>query len=165
MSVKPIDTFITSSVKLFEVNPSQTTFTISYRGPSDTDNNKKKTSVSFRSHNAHLGVSYKFNTNKSKDVSRLLNAIGPRGVSITPGKIEKNKMIINGKKIVVPKNSSKKKKLIQDIVGLGSLITNSDVKEYIPPVHTTNENTTANAANKKSEQKGKKNKNKNKKKR
>lgn len=125
MSVKPIDTFITNSVQLFEVNPSQTVFSVSYKWKSK--DSKKKPIVSFRTHNAHLSNHYKFKTNKSKDVSRLLSALGPRGVTINRGKIEKR----------VSKDSSKKSKKeskSRDVVGLSKLMVNTEVKEYVPVV-------------------------------
>ncbi|CCC66997.1 hypothetical protein NCAS_0A04390 [Naumovozyma castellii] len=126
MSVKPIDTFITSSVKLFEVNPSQTVISLTYKTPTEK---KRQSDVIFKTHNPHLGTSYKFSTNKSKDVSRLLNAVGPRGVSVIPGRIERLNQTAAK---VSKKKTSIKKKTIKDVVGLGSLIVNTDVKEYVP---------------------------------
>ncbi|QLQ78128.1 hypothetical protein HG537_0A03750 [Torulaspora globosa] len=117
MSVKPIDTFITNSVELFEVNPSQTTLSISYKWKSKSG---KKPVVSFKTHNSHLSSCYKFRTNKSKDVSRLLSALGPRGVTITRGKIEKRVLKGNDKS--------------RDVVGLSTLMVNTEVKEHVPVV-------------------------------
>lgn len=133
MSVKPIDNYITNSVRLFEVNPSQTLFSISYKPPTQ----KTDTKVFFRTHNSHLSLNYKFTTNKSKDVSRLLSALGPRGVSITPGKIEK--IAQSKKKNNKIKESSKKikGKSIQDIVGLATLIVNTDVEKSDPAAKKT----------------------------
>lgn len=132
MSVKPIDTFITNSVKLFEVNPSQTTFSISYKCDAKNEQSqKKKTLVSFKTHNAHLSTNYKFNTDKNKDVSRLLSALGPKGVTVTLGKIEKQvkKPAVNK---VSKKKKSKKNLSVKDVVGLSTLMVNTDVKEYNP---------------------------------
>lgn len=120
MSVKPIDTFITNSVQLFEVNPSQTVLSISYKWKPQSG--KKKPVVSFKTHNSHLSSCYRFKTNKSKDVSRLLSALGPRGVTITRGKIEKR----------VSKPVSRKEAKSRDVVGLGTLMVNTEVKEYVP---------------------------------
>lgn len=132
MSVKPIDTFITNSVKLFEVNPSQTIFSISYKCDAKNEQSKKKkTLVSFKTHNAHLSTNYKFNTDKNKDVSRLLSALGPKGVTLTLGKIEKQvkKPAVNK---VSKKKKSKKDISVKDVVGLSTLMVNTDVKEYNP---------------------------------
>lgn len=167
MSVKPIDNYITNSVRLFEVNPSQTLFSISYKPPTQ----KTDTKVSFRTHNSHLSLNYKFTTNKSKDVSRLLSALGPRGVSITPGKIEK--IAQSKKKNNKIKESSKKikGKSIQDIVGLATLIVNTDVEKSDPAAKKTatepkqKANAVQNNNGNSAASKKKKNKNKGKKKR
>lgn len=155
MSVKPIDTFITNSVQLFEANPSQTIFSISYKCKSKST--QKKPVVSFKTHNSHLSNHYKFKTNKSKDVSRLLSALGPRGVSITRGKIEKRAMKPVTKKLA---KKNKKKAHVKDVVGLSTLMVNTDVKEYVPAVEETTKQTETTSSKKK-----KQNKNKGKKKR
>lgn len=121
MSVRPIDTFITNSVKLFEANPSQATISITYAHNPELE----RTRVTFRSSNPHLNSTYKFATNKSKDVSRLLNALGPRGVTVVPGKIEKQVLRKQGKK-------SKKRYKSVNVVGIGNLIANVRVKQVKP---------------------------------
>ena len=83
--MEPLDSFITNSVKLLEANPSETILSVTYNCKG------KGSKVAFKTHNASLSTRYKFSTRKSKDVSRLLSALGPRGVSITNGKVEKNK--------------------------------------------------------------------------
>ena len=74
----------------------------------------------------HLDVykrqSYKFRTNKFKDVSRLLSALGPRGVQISKGKIEKKK------------TSKKDASDSKDTVGMSTLLVNTDVKEHIEEI-------------------------------
>ncbi|QLL30562.1 hypothetical protein HG536_0A03800 [Torulaspora globosa] len=151
MSVKPIDTFITNSVQLFEVNPSQTILSISYKWKPQSS--KKKPVVSFKTHNAHLSSCYKFKTNKSKDVSRLLSALGPRGVTITRGKIEKRvckpASRENGKK-------SKKEAKSRDVVGLSTLIVNTEVKEHVPVVEQKEQSLESSKKKNKNKNKGKK---------
>ncbi|CCF57953.1 hypothetical protein KAFR_0D03050 [Kazachstania africana CBS 2517] len=122
MSVKPIDTFIVNGIRLFEINPSQSTISITY----NPKNGKKEKSsnVSFKIHNPHLNTNYKFRTNKSKDVSKLLNSLGPRGVTIIP----KRKIT---KKLLHADKTSKKIKTI-NTVGLSAFMANTKVKEYIP---------------------------------
>lgn len=130
--VKPLDTFITNSISLLEANPSQTLVSISYGseakkrklGEKDSSRalSQHKSLVSFRTHNTHLGISYKFKTNKSKDVSRLLSALGPRGVQISKGKIEKKK---TNKKD--PSDS-------KDTVGMSTLLVNTSVKEHVEEI-------------------------------
>ncbi|QHS74476.1 signal recognition particle subunit SRP21 [Saccharomyces paradoxus] len=169
MSVKPIDNFIMNSVRLFEVNPSQTLFSISYKPPTP----KRDTKVSFRTHNSHLSSNYRYTTNKSKDVSRLLSALGPRGVSITPGKIEKIAQLKKKQKNSTIKESGKKAKgkSIQDVVGLATLIVNTDVEKSDPAAKKTatgqkqNANAVQDSNSNSSASKKKKNKNKGKKKR
>ncbi|GCE99417.1 hypothetical protein ZYGM_001518 [Zygosaccharomyces mellis] len=150
MSVKPIDSFISQSVGLFEANPSQTTFAISYKNrlPSQLPQ------VSFKTHNPHLNCHYKFETCKSKDVSRLLSALGPRGVTVTLGKVERSR-----KQKKLPKRHRKQSK-VKDVVGLSTLMVNTDVKEYVPPAAQE-----VGGASTKTDAKKKKSKSKNKKKR
>ncbi|SMN18855.1 similar to Saccharomyces cerevisiae YKL122C SRP21 Subunit of the signal recognition particle (SRP), which functions in protein targeting to the endoplasmic reticulum membrane [Maudiozyma saulgeensis] len=148
MSIKPLDSYIKNSVRVFEANPSETIFTITYKPLQESNNNnddnnkknKKKSgpSVTFKTHNNHLDTNYKFATNKSKDVSRLLNALGPRGVSIIPSKIERQAMrkktttIIKDGNNITKKTKRTKKSKIVDTIGISSLIVNSKVKEYKP---------------------------------
>ena len=126
MSVRPIDTFITNSVKLFEANPSQATISITYAHNPELE----RTRVTFRSSNPHLNSTYKFATNKSKDVSRLLNALGPRGVTVVPGKIERQVLRKQGKS--KSKSKSKKRFRSVNVIGIGNLIANTRVKRVKP---------------------------------
>lgn len=174
MSLKPIDSFILNSVDLFKVNPSQSVISITYQPPkqndSNTDNDDKKNinlgKVTFKTNNPHLASNYKYSTNKNKDVSRLLNAVGPRGVSIIPAGILKKR--INGK-INKDKSLSKKEKskLIRDsnhqITGLGSLLVNDIVPEFNPQEELAKQSNTTTASSSSRSNK-KKNKNKNKRK-
>mgnify|MGYP003365443611 CR=1 FL=1 len=157
-AVKPLDSYIKNSVRLFEANPSETIFTLTYKPIKEST---KKTSVIFATHNSQLDTNYKFTTNKSKDVSRLLNAIGPRGVSTIPTKIERQAMRKNKTNKKVKKN---KKAKIVDTIGISNLIVNTKVKEYKPVETKTNaaKNDNNNSGN--SNKKGNK-KNKNKKRR
>lgn len=109
-SLKPLDTFISNSIQLLEANPSQTLVSLSYV------NKNKSTKVIFKTHNPHLGLHYRFKTKRLKDVSRFLSSLGPRGVNITTGKIEKN----------TTKTKNK------DTVGMACLMVNTNVKQYIP---------------------------------
>ncbi|KAG0659833.1 hypothetical protein C6P45_001742 [Maudiozyma exigua] len=153
-AVKPLDSYIKNSARLFEANPSETIFTLTYKPIKE---NTKKTSVVFATHNSQLDTNYKFITNKSKDVSRLLNAIGPRGVSTIPTKIERQAMRKNKTKKV---KKIKKAKIV-DTIGISNFIVNAKVKEYKPVETkvntTTNDNNNSGNSNKKG---NKKNKNK-----
>ncbi|EDO17750.1 hypothetical protein Kpol_1033p57 [Vanderwaltozyma polyspora DSM 70294] len=163
MSIKPIDSYISNSVKLFEVNPSQTVFSLTYKFPKNSNN----CTVKFNTHNSHLSSNYNFKTCKSKDVSRLLSAIGPRGVTVSMNKVNKKvKNSSNLKQYKVEKiGKTKNFTKIKDIVGISTLLTNTDVKEYVPQ-SIKNQSTNSNEQSSKSNKKNKnKNKNKSKKKR
>lgn len=171
MSAKPIDTFVTNSVKLFEANPSQTSFTILYQyrsGPSESKkDNKKVPEVSFRTHNGSLSTNYKFTTRKSKDVSRLLSALGPKGVTITVGKVGKKvRKSVKGNQDNVTKTKKKKtakKNETNDVIGLSTLLVNTEVREYVPVPEVSTRAQVGDS--KESSSKKKKSKSKNKKKR
>ncbi|KAI8383920.1 uncharacterized protein CGFF_03818 [Nakaseomyces glabratus] len=158
MSVKPIDTFIENSVKLFEANPSGSSITISYHGGAKAD------PVVFRTHNPHLSTTYKYQTKMNKEVSRVLNALGPRGVSMNPiSKIAKRRnyldVVKKAKQMNNSKISKKQAKLIRkaqtnpivNTIGIGKLIANEDIKEVKA------ESTSGGAGNKKTKQKKNKN--------
>lgn len=138
MSIKAIDTFISNSVKLFEANPSQSLISITYQpsvnknddNQNDTKKLKKKTNakVTFKTSNSHINSNYKFTTFKTKDVSRLLHALGPSGVAINQNKIAKKKL------------KNKENTQIAKPIGLSTLLVNTEVQEYTPVSNTT-ENT------------------------
>lgn len=141
MSVKPIDTYIENSVRLFEANPSDSIISITYNGGKGVE------PVSFRTHNPHLSTTYQFKTTKNKEVSRLLNALGPRGVSMNPvSKVAKRRNYLDVvKKAKLANNnkiSKKNAKLIRkaqvnpivNTVGIGKLLANKDIKEDKPEV-------------------------------
>ncbi|KAL3232258.1 Signal recognition particle subunit SRP21 [Nakaseomyces bracarensis] len=160
MSVKPIDTYIDNSVRLFEANPSDSIISVTYQGGKDISH------VSFRTHNPHLSTTYKFKTTKNKEVSRLLNALGPRGVSMNPvSKVAKRRNYLDVVKKAKLANDNKVSKRsvklirkaqvnpIVNTIGIGKLLANKDIKEDKPVTVTTG----------KDNKKGKKNKsNKNK---
>ncbi|CAR22500.1 SRP9-21 domain-containing protein [Lachancea thermotolerans] len=109
MSVDALDSFITNSVTLLEANPSETVLSVTYNPKA------KSGKVAFKTHNSKLSTRFKFTTSRSKDVSRLLSALGPRGVSINNGKIEKKR---TGKKV-------------QAVGGMSTLLANVDVPEAL----------------------------------
>lgn len=160
MSTKPIDTFILNSVDLFKINPSQSAISITYQPPKVTAqpigssknsiNNLPK--ITFKTNNPHLSSTYKYKTNKNKDVSRLLNSIGPNGVSIIPNGILKRKTKNNNNK-----NSNKKVALI---TGLSTLIINNKIPEFKSTNITNNNNKDITKKKKKNNNSNNKNKNK-----
>ncbi|SCU89952.1 LANO_0D07008g1_1 [Lachancea nothofagi CBS 11611] len=108
MSSGRLDSYITSSIALLEANPSSTVVSIKY------ESGAKAGKVSFRTSNPQLLARYKFSTSKSKDVSRLLSAVGPRGVSITPGKVAKRRC---------------RAAPVIDVNGMSTLLANRDIPE------------------------------------
>ncbi|KAL6453673.1 hypothetical protein SBY92_005245 [Candida maltosa Xu316] len=94
--VSNIDKFIELSTDLLTYYPTTTTLSITYtnvakkqssKKSSSTDNKtiskpaKSTHSVNFKLYEPHSGKCIKYNTSKSKELSRLLNFIGPKGVS------------------------------------------------------------------------------------
>ncbi|SCU94658.1 LADA_0G10110g1_1 [Lachancea dasiensis] len=114
MSSDRLDSYITSSIALLEANPSSTLVSVKYQSGA------KAGKVSFSTSNPNLLANHKYSTSKSKDVSRLLSALGPRGVSLMPGKVAK-------------KRKSKNSKLasVIDVNGMSSLMANVDIPEAI----------------------------------
>ncbi|AAS50746.2 ABL025Cp [Eremothecium gossypii ATCC 10895] len=113
MSVKPVDSFIKDSLQLLCANPSQTLVSFRYRGGSAEGSAAE---VRFRTHNSHLGLHYKFKTRRQKDVSRVLSALGPRGVNV----------------VAVGTERRKRKQASRDLVGMATLLVNADVKQHVP---------------------------------
>ena len=176
MTTKPIDNFILNSVSLFNVNPSQSAISITYQPPKILNNSdasrisegkkvsksKKFGKVTFKTSNPHLSANYKFITNKNKDVSRLLNAIGSNGVSIKPLHILKRR--INQKRHKSLSLKNKKKKISNySITGLATLLTNDTIPKYDPSINNNNNNNNKNTlTNNNNDSTVSKNKNKNK---
>lgn len=90
-----IDAFIKHSVQLIEAYPSKTRLSITYANSlkkwkkraekvSKTDTNRKATNlVTFKCFEPDSGKCLKYKTYKSKELSKLLTFVGPRGVSLT----------------------------------------------------------------------------------
>ncbi|SCV00387.1 LAMI_0G04720g1_1 [Lachancea mirantina] len=131
MSTKPLDTFILNSVSLLEANPSESLVSINYK------NGDGHSKVHFKTHNPHLGTTFKYSTCKLKDVSRLLSALGPRGVSVTSGKIEKQR----------------NKKKVKDVRGMSTLLVNAVVPEAVEEVSQTGASTSSKKNKKKNKNK------------
>ncbi|CAI5758930.1 unnamed protein product [Candida verbasci] len=155
--ISNIDKFIELSSDLLSNYPS-TTLSITYTSKKKSkktieddkiskDSKKASNSVNFKLYEPHSGKCLKFNTSKSKELSKLLNFIGPRGVS----------------------NQN------QNVIGLASLMTNVkyedkeqpteqiDEKEQTPIVEKDsapviqNANATSSSSKKKKKNKKKKN--------
>lgn len=139
--MKAVDTFIAAGVKLFGANPSQSVLTMTYQPKGGIDDTAK---VVFRAHNAHLGTNYRFATRQSKDVSRLLNAMGPRGVSVSPSITERRAM---RKRLITRLDKTHRtlagvrgmraaRRKHQEITGIAELITNVNTKQQRTPALT-----------------------------
>lgn len=156
--VKPIDTFIGSSVKTLEASPSDTLITMKYdfnkkfKSVKNTSDKKEhyKTSVEFRTSNNALDLHYKFSTNKIKELSRVLSALGPNGVSMNPvtNKVLKKKHFVEttskvnkkkkssylknlGKSSKKPVKYSIKHDALSKLPGAGTLLANTEIKKYV----------------------------------
>ncbi|SCV01574.1 LAME_0G17106g1_1 [Lachancea meyersii CBS 8951] len=116
MSSARLDAYITSSIALLEANPSSTLVSIRYQIGA------KAGKVTFRTTNSELLARYKYSTSKSKDVSRLLSALGPRGVSIQPS----SKVARQRKTFQMSRPT--------DVTGMATLMANVDVPEAVEEV-------------------------------
>lgn len=181
MSKHSIDSFIYSASKLLEAYPSTTTLTITYANTHKKNFNRNKAEVdeernhgdkkahnlvTFKCYEPNFGECVKYTTFKSKELSRLMTFVGPRGITTTRKKkrsIEEN----------LENNSAKKPKLeIENSKtnGLASIMSNTkfDTEEQQPKVEnkmniegehipspSTNQ-TPASSKNKKKKKKGKK---------
>lgn len=87
-----VDTFIEHSSRLLQSFPASTTLSITYsnvvkKQKKSNKNGKSEVSpkytnaVKFKLYEAQSGKVIKFTTHKSKELSKLLNFIGPNGVS------------------------------------------------------------------------------------
>ena len=181
--VKPVDTFIGSSVKTLEASPSDTLITMKYdfnkkfKTAKDTSDKKEhyKTSVEFQTSNNALDLHYKFSTNKIKELSRVLSALGPNGVSMNPvtskvlkkkdfvkttSKVNKKKLSLYlkslGKTSKKPIKYTIKHDALLKLPGAGTLLANTEIKKHVekkPQAVSGGENT---KSKKKSKSKSKK---------
>ncbi|KAH3899727.1 uncharacterized protein SCODWIG_02473 [Saccharomycodes ludwigii] len=167
--VKPVDTYIKSTSNLLEANPSQTLLTIKYNivnhhkkskenkgetSDKNTVNIKFNTSVTFQTKNPELGLFHDYTTNKVKEVSRVLSALGPKGVTmnVNNNKVLKKKdflysnlkgknkkkqkksstsLISNNRKTTKPIRYTTAHKELVNIIGGATLLTNTEIKEHV----------------------------------
>lgn len=140
MKIKQIDTYITSTQSLLKSNPSGATITITYTHSKKKNDDKLRSIIKFKTYDAKTGICHVFKTHKIKELSKLFNALGPRGCNV------------NG----------------EDIDGLSLLLSNTEksevVQETLPEITTTTDiiKTDSDAATE-TNQKKKKNKKKGKK--
>ncbi|CCE72679.1 Piso0_000269 [Millerozyma farinosa CBS 7064] len=164
-----IDAFIKHSVQLIEAYPSKTLLSITYANSlkkqkkrvekvTKADTNKKATnSVTFKCFEPESGKCIKYKTYKSKELSKLLTFVGPRGVSLTK-KSETNStendgetsnFHINGLSSIMSNvKFEEKKEPEKDVSKAETLASQQDSKE-IPSSQASN-------SNKKKKKKGKK---------
>ncbi|GMM46847.1 signal recognition particle subunit [Pichia kluyveri] len=81
MKIKNIDTYLTSTKELLESNPNNTTISITYTHVKKNDN-KVRSIIKFKTFNNKSGIVHIFKTHKSKEFSKIINALGPRGCNI-----------------------------------------------------------------------------------
>jgi len=94
--VKSTDVFIERSLHLLEINPTTTRISITYGSETkkqsknqhkvtkpDITTDEHKSFVSFKTYDPISGQLHKLKTFKTKELSKLLTALGPHGVSVT----------------------------------------------------------------------------------
>lgn len=140
MKIKQIDSYITSTQSLLKSNPSGATITITYTHSKKKNDDKLRSIIKFKTYDAKTGICHVFKTHKIKELSKLFNALGPRGCNV------------NG----------------EDIDGLSLLLSNTEksevVQETLPEITTTTDITKIDSdAATETNQKKKKNKKKGKK--
>lgn len=123
--VKSADVFIERSLHLLEVNPSSTRISITYGSESKKQSKKKSSKVtkpevenrsfvSFKTFDPISGQLHKLKTFKTKELSKLLTALGPHGVVISKPTIKDSKEQVT-------------------IKGFSTILANTEVKEDIEP--------------------------------
>lgn len=105
-AIQSLDTYLERSTSLLESDPENTLVSVTYRNKggkskesskgenqeeskgaeSGCSNSSTTRSVSFKTYNDGNGICYRFTTNKAKDLSRVLTALGPKGVQFTKSK-------------------------------------------------------------------------------
>lgn len=147
--ISTLDTFIEISTGLLEVTPEKTRVSIRYhtkpkKGIKKQAVNPVHSYISFRIYNPNSGICYVYKTNKSKDVSRILSAVGPMGVQFTR----------------VKRVDNKEEKFIENGRGFASLMANTEYEHKEEPeekvVKETGEKQNEENVEKKRKKKGKK---------
>lgn len=124
--VKSADVFIERSLHLLEVNPTSTRISITYGSESKKQSKRKhskitkpetenRSFVSFKTFDPISGQLHKLKTFKTKELSKLLTALGPHGVVITKP----------------TKNIDLKEQIT--IKGFSTILANTEIKEDIEP--------------------------------
>lgn len=164
-----LDTYVERSVSLLEASPSDTLVSVTYHTKPSSNNKKKQqleqqqqqqqqlekeelkpsySFISFKTYNPHSGTCYKFKTSKAKDLSRILSALGPRGVQFTKTKsIKKNHTKVQDgqdskvtKSTTIDKKDSENEKVKQALEekyivhgkGFASLMSNTEFQSEEP---------------------------------
>ncbi|CCE73240.1 Piso0_000269 [Millerozyma farinosa CBS 7064] len=165
-----IDAFIKHSVQLIEAYPSKTRLSITYANSLKkqqkraekvfkADTNKKATnSVTFKCFEPDSGKCIKYKTYKSKELSKLLTFVGPRGVTLTK-KSEtnstendgesSNNYPINGLSSIMSNVRFEEKKEPEKDVSKAETLPSQQESKEIPSSQASN-------SNKKKKKKGKK---------
>lgn len=146
-----METFIQSSSDLLEAYPGATV-SITYANVAKKlqkeDLKRASNVVKFKVHDAKLGKSIQYLTYKSKELSRILTYLGPRGVSMK-------------RKNEETEATEKKQKLS---VGAASVMSNTKIEEEEPTPASENEKQSTPAVEEPTSTKSSKKKKKNKKK-
>ncbi|KAI5955653.1 hypothetical protein KGF54_001155 [Candida jiufengensis] len=158
--IKNLDDFIELSTDLLQHFPSTTTLSITYSNTSKkpknqkpskkptTQTNKATNEVNIKLYEPHQGKLLKFKTKKQKELSKILNILGPQGLSNQLGLTS----LMTNVKYIEPEVSVVDDSIISEDVKNSSVITS---KEGTPLVEENK--TTASSSKKKNKKKKKKN--------
>lgn len=131
--VKSADVFIERSLHLLEINPNSTRISITYGSESKkqakakqnkitkSDTSENRSFVSFKTYDPISGQLHKLKTFKTKELSKLLTALGPHGVSVFKP-VEKNQ-----------DGDNKTQGQQVSVRGFSSVLVNAEVKEGVTP--------------------------------
>lgn len=145
--IKLLDTYVERSIAFLETNPEVLVSITYHTKPSKTSSTHEAHSyITFKTYNAQSGICYKYKTSKAKDLSRVLAALGPRGVQFT-----------KTKKVVKDDKKHLEEKYVVNGRGFASLMSNKEfVEEQVKPEESKPEAVPEGKKKKKSKKKGKK---------
>ncbi|GMM36302.1 signal recognition particle subunit [Saccharomycopsis crataegensis] len=126
-----LDTYIDRSTSLLDVAASDTLVSMTYHNKSSkktissSSDASSYTCVRFKTYNPRSGTCYSFKTSKAKDLSRILSALGPRGVQFTKTKkVSKEPIKLDDH----AKTKILEEKYIVNGKGFASLMSNTEFK-------------------------------------
>lgn len=132
-----VDSFIESSLELLAAYPSTAIVSITYANEtkksksntttSNNDDKKATNSVKVKVYEPHSGKCIRYKTYKTKELSKLMTFLGPKGVTLTQSKPQPKKRLLpinNSDHDNDMDESNKKAKIDNHIPGIASVMAN-----------------------------------------